>query len=74
MTSSAIIIIRLSGIIVAEVARPPQLPPHQICGAISSINFGDTEATISLNTLHGLFYGPKRAQLLISTERVDASR
>ena len=64
MMSSAIIIIRLSGIVVAAVARPPQLLPHQICGAISSINFGDAEATSSRNTLHGLFYGPKRVQLV----------
>ena len=71
--SSAITIIRLSGTAVAAVARPPQLLPHQICGAVSSMNFGDAEATSSRSALHGLFHGPKRAQLVISTGRVDAN-
>ena len=57
-----------------RVAGPPHAAAMMpFCGAVSSFSFLDATTKSSWITLHGVLYGPKRAQLLISTGRVDAA-
>ena len=55
------------------MAGPPNASATPFCFSIFSLIFSDIELLSSQNTLHGTFYGPKKAYVPISTRWRDTA-